>query len=438
MTPDPEALQTEVWIRNPNRFFRECTEVAQSLIAWDMGTLIKFGVDPDVAMDLFFKALPWRSLVIEQDIAYEWSREEGSLKDPVHTWPVWMYERDPMAKLEKYAANGGRVIIAGLPDIRLGPTARLLTNLSEIQLDYPDTTLHLHGVYSWRAIFGLGFKAGDYDPRQLAMAKQVMLPNGKKTNWDVTPKHLEWVRLLGYLPIELQTPSARIKFNIQSAQWAGREYRRNVKWRSRGFHTVDPEAPLVTVRQGAKSFKLRELKAGPYDKFLCDVCSLQDCCRLYREGSVCAVAGSDGAELGDMFKTRDSGQIIEALGSLLATQADRLAEARESEVVKEEIQPEVTKIINTLFDRGVKLATLVDPTLLVKPVGPAATNNGIIINGATPAQMAAAIVAELEGRGVPRSMITGEVIQNLLGISNEEERAHAIDVLAISTPASES
>ena len=142
---------------------------------------------------------------------------------------------------------------------------------------------------------------------------------------------------------------------------------------------------------------------------------------------------SEPTELASYFKTRDSDAIIEGLGTLLATNVQRLKEGREKEIEDETLDPHVTKLVESIFDRGVKLAKLVDPALA--KAGAPQTNvqiNQQTINASTPQALMKAIVTELEARGVPRDQITTDMVKELMGMG-ETQRQQAIEATAIAS-----
>ena len=112
-----------------------------------------------------------------------------------------------------------------------------------------------------------------------------------------------------------------------------------------------------------------------------------------------------------MFKSRDSGTIISGLQELLVLQAERVELGRTKELAEDEIDSDTSKVINAMFDQGVKLAKLVDPSLRTgakvavgvftgTPGGPALTAASSGPEGI------ASIVRELEMQGIPRDDIT--------------------------------
>ena len=138
-------------------------------------------------------------------------------------------------------------------------------------------------------------------------------------------------------------------------------------------------------------------------------------------------------ELAEQFNTRDVNTIIGGLGNLLAKEADRaerfLKAEEQSEVdtgnleraVDTGLSNEVTKIIHGLFDRGNKLAKLLDPRLAggAKVAINVGAQNAQIVAGATPQQLVAATVAELQAEGYTMDQITPELIKAKLGIAND-------------------
>jgi hypothetical protein len=175
---------------------------------------------------------------------------------------------------------------------------------------------------------------------------------------------------------------------------------------------------------------LKNIKPVEGDRFLCDTCSLKSGCRYFRVGSVCSVPDAEVAELANLFGTRDSDQIIDALGKLLEIQSGRFAKGIDSEDEATMLDPEVTKLGTTLFDQGVKLAKLIDPTLAANGK---MTNNILAIDGSISGKSARELMAhiakELEERGVARGDITPEMIKKILELPPKDQ-AKAISAVA--------
>lgn len=141
---------------------------------------------------------------------------------------------------------------------------------------------------------------------------------------------------------------------------------------------------------------------------------------------------SESAELATYFGTRNSDTIIDGLGTLLQAQSRRLKRAMEFEEKNEMLDPEVTRIIAQLFEQGRKLALLVDPNLAASQKSNFNINlnqQNNTIQASNPQELMAAIVQQLEAKGVPRSQITPDMVRKLLNMGDDERR-NAIEAVA--------
>lgn len=456
-------MTTEVWIRNPKLCIKECLEVGVENIAWDRGFLRKWRIDPVRFLNLHYgQSLGWRSMSIGDQGTTEYDSQNNG---PVACYPTWEYGQD-MELLEKIIANPAgqnpdlywsddedkslrpvegqehRIVISNTPPASTGLGQRFYQQLSEIQEEHPEVIIHLHGLYSFRVMFGMKFRSTDYEPRDLAAHKKVIMPVGKEMKLEDAISYPKWIKMLGFRPVELDIPRNRCMFNIVSAGWAGKHFNDEIRW-SLGTRTpIDPDAPIA---EGATDTRimLRNIKAQPTDKWLCDTCSLQLDCKFFREGAVCAVPDTEPVELAHFFKTRDSNTIIDGLSTLLAAQTHRINRAMQQEEhnyepdedgkVKGQLDPELTKLINGLFDRGVKLAKLVDPSLRAGPkVAINSNSNNNIISAASPAGLMAAVVDELTKRGIAREDITPEMVMNIVA-EPDATRGRAIEAAIVET-----
>lgn len=434
-------MNKEVWLRNPRAYIREIVEVRQLLIVWDKGSLVKHSIDPVKFCDLHVPAdQHYRMLVIgntEQGCA-ELSRG-GHPDEPDAVYPVWSATDEDISVLEELIqyppgedadvcgdesverahrpvlGQEHRIILTDMPKLNTGPGRKMIRVLSELQDEYPDAILHLHGTYSWRAMFSASFRSVDFDSRTQAAKGMVFLPNGKQVRHEATTSFPQWVTLLGYNPVDLAVPRNRCMYNMKSALWAAKHYNENFRFKSKGDHTPDVDAPDVKVTPVTAKAKGLNYKSG--DKFTCDTCSVQNACKYYRQGAVCSVPDSEPVKLASFFNTRDSDTIVEGLGILLAAQANRLERGMQDEEFGDELDPEVSKMINSLFSNGTKLAKLTNPELA------GGTKVGVFVNGgqgasvavgSSASQLTAAIVQELEAKGIPREDITPEMIGEVL------------------------
>jgi hypothetical protein len=283
--------------------------------------------------------------------------------------------------------------------------------LADLQQEFPDCIIHLHGSYSYRCVFGLGFRSGDLDPSE-GRGSSIHLPMGKQVKRSEVAKYRQWLTTLGSRTAELNEPRDVCMFNIRSALWAGQHFNELNAFRV---------APSEMSRKATIEHYNPGAAVTMEDKFLCDRCSLAVSCKYFREGAVCSLPGSESVELSRFFTTRDSDIIVAGLTRILGVQADRLQTGLEAENLNGELDPEVTRIADGLFEKGLKLAKLLNPAL--DPRKPTVAVN---VNSAGPTQVNAGQVnmqemvsrafTELEERGIPREMITSDMVEaHMLG-----------------------
>lgn len=434
---------TELWFRNPHNYIRELAEVGIGRIAWDRGLLVKRRIDPLKHAGIYFAGKPWRLMMIGEQGSAEYTNESG--EKPVGVYPTWDASVEELTLLEEMmaypvgedgeacedpnlpddqrpvAGQTHRVVIINLPDQRSAMGRGLVRKIKELQEDYPTCVVHIHGLYSWRVCFGMGFGSVDIDPRTHAGKGKVILPSGKQMIAEQTISCPQWVTMLGMKPVDLtREPRNRCIYNIKSAVWAADHFRENIAFASRPSATTPPpniesKKPMLVPAVDPRPFHGSKTPQAN-DKINCDTCSLQNSCKYYRQGSVCSVPGSEPASLATHFKTRDSEQIIEGLGTILQLQARRLDRGVADENMYGELDPEVTKIANQIFSNGVKLAKLVDPTLNGPQVqvNVGGGTSAAAVQAATPNQVIGGIVRELERRGIAREDITPDMVGNLL------------------------
>jgi hypothetical protein len=436
-------MPTEVWFRNPHDYIKELIEVGVGEVAWDRGLLVKRKIDPVKHAELYFgNAIQFRILLVGEQGTAEY-RNGDKLNKPTAVYPTWQYgeeltlleeilENPPGESLvacnDKSVGNDERpvwgqehrVVITDIPSVSTGPGRKLLTVLRTLQEDYPAAIIHIHGLYSFRSAFGMGFGAADIEPRTAAQKGKLHFPSGKEERYERAVANPQWVTSLGFKPVDLAIPRVRCMYNIKSALWAGKNYDLIFNFKTRPtpasqIDTVSPDAdykPVTDTRIMTKN----NLIVKPGDKFQCDTCSLTETCKYYRDGAVCSVPGSEPVDLAKMFRTRDSDQIIDGLGILVAANTKRLDRAMREEEAFGDISPEVTRTLGQVFDQGIKLAKLVDPNLrggtrVQVNVGPGGTAS---VASANPRQLIATAVRELEQKGVRREDITPDMIGGLL------------------------
>ena len=306
--------------------------------------------------------------------------------------------------------------------------------LKELQEEYPQSIIHAHGLYGYKVAFGMGLGAADVEPRTAAQKGKVALPSGKEVPYEQCAANAKWVTTMGFKPVDLQTPRVRCMYNIKSALWAGKHYDELYNFRIRNDGSVpDSQTPDANYKQkplksGSGYVPAEFRKAGEGDRYLCDVCSLQDKCKYFRSGAVCSVPGAEPTQLARFFNSRNADLIIDGLGTLLAANTHRLERGLKYEEIDGDLSPEVSRMMGQVFDQGVKLAKLIDPNLAGGAKVQVNVNGAASVSTTNPRQLIASAVRELESRGISREDITPEMIQGLLtGMNDEGAKNRAIE-----------
>lgn len=184
------------------------------------------------------------------------------------------------------------------------------------------------------------------------------------------------------------------------------------------------------------------------DRIVCDQCSLRYACRIYEEGSVCALPGSNEQKLSSYFGTRDHRDVIEGIGRLVQYQADRVEESisiedkRRRAIIEQygpnnpehpaTLDPEVDKRINDLQKNAKQYAVLLNPALMSPKVAVQINNGGpapvqLTRADVTP-RMQAQAARELEAAGTPRERLTPEkIFEHILGQQKEIVEGEVVD-----------
>jgi hypothetical protein len=422
---DYAYMSTEVWIRNPQFCIRECVDESVKNIVWDHGLLKKKRIDPRRFMELHYRPSDvWRSLTVSEYAATLISSQTEHIEA---NFPVWKYG-ESWAELEKMVTSEWmpdvpeewnpvsgqprRVVITYCPELNSEMGKQFFYELADLQAENPDTIIHVHGLYSYRGSFGLGFKASDVDVRTSAAKGKVLLPNGKVVEWERLHDQKYWCGLMGFDPRELTLPRNRCVWNIRSALWAGEHFADDMKFQHKGFWEIDPDQPL-TRKPSRRNF-LKLVKPLPSDNFFCNVCSLQASCKLFRVGAVCAVPGSEPADLVKLFESREPEQIRKGMSAILQVEARRVQDARQAETDKEEISPEVTRMLDRIFSHAERLLKVTDPKLLPAHVQAPGAGETFNWDSASPAQLAKYVTNRLQELGVPKEEITTQIIMDVI------------------------
>lgn len=406
--------------------------------------------------------------ILEEMLAEPWGSDAQLCSNP----------NDELADRVPIMGQEHRVVITEMPNMRDSRSRGFLRFLAAKQQEYPECIIHLHGLSAFRPMFAYPFRAVDFEARTTAQGGRVCMPNGSIIPYERTANQPQWLKLMNCTVGDLAIPRNRSIFNIRSASWAAKYFRSSLRFRvgrtgGNGISfpgmgnedTVDQADDDISVLLRAKEEELRRrvadgeisdptgalsatrpapvdikssdrdyspgtvgsnssfknMKYGPGDRVTCDSCSVANSCKVYREGSVCNVPKSPGEKLAKAFSSRDSSQIIDGLGNLLAMQSVRLGEAMDDENDFGEKNPEVTKMMNSLFANGTKLAKLIDPSLngagTTVNVGVGAGGAAQVTTG-NPNTVMAQIVRVLEDKGIPRDQITSDMVAGVLRAMN--------------------
>lgn len=430
---------TEVWFRDPMNYMNECAQLLVPHIVWEGRLLDQKAIDSQAQLEMHYpQSLEYRILVVRDNGTVE-LRRGFTPAMPFAVYQTWAYDQDTFDDLEDMLANPPgedmalccdpqiaverrpvygqehRVIVTRYPDARTTLGRSFLRALSRFQKDYPEVIIHLWGSSSFRACFGMGLASADIDPNIEAKHKTIHLPNGRRINFEQGIQFAQWVRMLGFSQSELSSASKRVQFNIKSAQWAGQYFETNLKFKTNGHDPIDPNShhhlPATAVNVMSQT-----LKAGEGDKITCDTCSLFAACKYYREAAVCSLPDTDSSKLAGYFGTRSADTIIDGLGKVLATQANRFERGAQDEEYSEDgLNPDLTRLGHVLVQDGEKLAKLIDPRLAAAGAARVtAFYGGQHIHTDTPNSLVASVVRELEQRGIARDDITTEMVEEYI------------------------
>jgi hypothetical protein len=446
-------MATEAWWRNPRLYIRELVEVGVGNLIFDMGVIAKHRMNVHEFVHAHYgQAIPYRLIILGNMTAAEYAPEK---KKPIAVYPVWHFGEDtglleemlqdpvgqnkeacfdldtPVEERPVYDQEH-RVIITNLPDSKMPQGRRLLAYLRDLQDTFPKAIIHLHGVFSYKVAFGYGLGAADVNPRDWAAHGQVALPGGSVVNVEKVQAHATWITAMGMTPGDLAVPRNRCIYNIKSGEWAAKNFLELTRFRTRPSKApVDTVTPDREYRVPAPRNVLHgRLKVKEGDKVLCSMCSLAPNCSYFRDQAVCSLPDADPTPLANFFKTRDAQSIIDGLSVVVAFNARRLERGAETEEALDDIDPEVTKLAGVVFDQGVKLAKLLDPSLRGAAVKINLNTPGsqAAVAGMTPQELTSGIIRALEHQGIPRDKITPEMVKGMLeGMANPQGAQAAIE-----------
>lgn len=465
----------DLWIMQSNRFLQTALEEGFRKFAWHMHQAIKSR----------WEILSWlRSetaaygpidvMIIDDSGAAEYNTFSNYLH-PKAVYPAWTAQdmnwdelvwlmknpvgqnfdmcNDPNIPTEMRPVFGQdhKIVVHTLPKAGV-ERQTFISQLHALQKGYPDVIIHLSGVTRFSDLFGLSFKSVDYLPISVAVngmyTGNVHLPTGKKLGYDnvYDRRYADWFKLVGMDQIDVISNEGKTLFCLRSARWANKNFERVTPFVSKRGNAKFPAVEVMSgmhevsdqnfILPAARRRLMRNLglDTTELDMFTCDTCILHNACKLYREGSVCTVKGSEAVALADSFGTRNAQVIIGGLTELLKRNAERLEDAMAREEEEGELDPNVTALGDKVFNQGVKLAKLIDPSLaggakVQVNVGVAGSAN-VSVGQSNSKELMASIVAELEAAGIPRDKIDGDMIKGVLRTMAQSTQKQAISTAA--------
>lgn len=443
---DQTYTPPQLWLRDPYEYLTTVLDTPWSTIrtVWSDTFLLDTGLSPRRFLNYTIPDRNWEALALESDYAYFFV---GKDKSVMQKWRRWKYGQS-INELMKLFSSGNRFLVE-LPSANVSAKERdeFYKTYEIIRRSCPQGRPHIYNSVGYAKGIGLQPRSADFDLSHLPDRSCLQLPNGRLVRERELQEadyltHKYWVRLLGYKSLEdIKTYQDMILFEMRSMIWASANWEKinatkieeipRVKsptrysdetfeksYAERLAEMSESDADYVPreTTQGLYSWGRR--KALPTDRIACDTCSLADVCKAFRQGSVCAVPKTEGDSLRKRFGTRNSGAIIGGLQELMQINADRIQTAVRSEDIEEKgLDPELSKLIEKTIDQGEKVAKLIDPRLRPGPASQVLINNQNSssqpqLASASPQQLTATVVRELEAQGMKREDITPEIINN--------------------------
>lgn len=458
-------MPTDLWMRQPKTYMQEALDAGFTKFTWHLAAALDQKID--VLSWIRSAAIGYgdvRVMIVDYSGAAEYSVYD-SYDKPTAVYPTWAGDEDFETLIWLVENNVGmdrtmtddmkvqsdmrpvygqkhRVVVHRLGE-RSPMRDGLLLRIRDLQMMHPECEIFISSPLDYNALFGMGWKAVDAMPGNVtasgAIMKGIYLPTGKSlsSGYEFDRRYADWFSLIGWHQSMLTDGRKYLQYNLDAIQWAARNWELatpfvQTKVKSLGTRKVyrpedymevpDTEFILpIDRRIIMRNLGRLNIKPTELDKFMCDTCLLHNACKLYRQGSVCAVKGSEGVELSKYFGTRNASTIIDGLDKLLKAQVERVEDRLEAEKTSGEMDPELTKEINSVMANGTKLAKLIDPTLAGGPkvqvnVGVGGGGQAhVAVAAADPKQLMAEIVRTLEvEHGIPRDQITSQHIKGIL------------------------
>lgn len=461
MEHEAQPKPPELWVRDPLQYLDAILQIPWATVrtVWTTDFILETGLSPRKALKVLLPAGNWEALALDADYGYFMS----GTSTKTERWERWTYGGDLKRLMELFVS--GKRFIVDFPgmDVPTDERDEFASYYHNFDRSCPQAKPHIHGPVAYSKGIGMGPYSVDFDPSHLPNRRCLQLPNGKLLRADKIKElveeesggkaeHSYWLNLIGYKSLrDLKTFEDKVRFEMRSMSWAVENWDKVADIISKNvprvakptsFSDEEMEASyLERLREmsgtdrdydprqvtGNNKWGWRGRKALPTDRIACDTCSLADVCRAFRQGSVCAVPNTEGDSLRKKFGTRNSSAIIQGLQELTQINVGRIQKALQSEEEGQNdkenprgLDPELTKLIDKTVTHGEKIAKLVDPRLRPGPAALVQVNNQSSTQGqishASPQQLTATVVRELEAQGMKREDITPEIINDHINV----------------------
>jgi hypothetical protein len=459
-----KAQMTDIWFRNPGTTLDLLASEGVSRITWSRFYLARRKADGINAVRLHYMHSSIRPKIML--IGIQGSSEYtvmSNLDNPIAVYPTWSGREDSFSdlldliehpwgedmnkcsdlstpsSLRPIFGQRHQVVITNPPPSTTGKGKRFWLDVARVQDDYPEVDFFINGTGNMSVLLGMGFPQADVGMNDIGDPNDtVWLPNGlrielKRGEINRLIQWKDWIQTMGFTVDEVvKDQSARYRLRIRSVRWASKHWRNNYKFSNSIYAELQPNLSDDEYRRNKKgifTFRRKQWTTQEGDKVLCDRCSIAPNCKVFRTGSICGLKESKMSELEKFFQSRHAGKIIDGLAEITRLQARRLENSIDNEVIAGEVDPDITRQMNSLFANGVKLAKLVDPDLNGKGTN-VQVNVGVSggstaqISTSNPKELIAGVVAALEDQGIPREQITPKMIQGVLsGMSSSSPQA---------------
>ncbi|QDK01967.1 hypothetical protein SEA_GIBBLES_8 [Gordonia phage Gibbles] len=315
------------------------------------------------------------------------------------------------------------------------------------------------GTFDYEMYYCMGF-AGGGRSAGMFYEREIMFPDGRTyepnsggSNWGVWQKYRdrypgisnlalsfkmlkitpalnkEYYDRIGKIPLTPYVTASMLDHGDVSSMFFCHNFRDTGKKNPRAQKSVFTGAGKNRARPDQHRFITG-------DAVICDKCTLNYSCKLYRKGGLCIVDGSEGSELIKKFKSDKAKDIVEGMQYLLVEEVvilENELEKRKRQIAdgeKPDLTPaQIAKQINSVMAHGEKVAKLKDPSLtkpkvnINMPAIPSAPQQGKVIEGEVDNRPQLetmndrdkqALIRRMESLGYNRANITQETMQEFL------------------------